>query len=184
MSETTQSELATDVTIDDVVTAEAEEAPETDPTVREDEGVEEETVETEEEDGTEPEIAEADPEKTFLSPFKATELVNTLLAEAGLKDKKDASKPRVLPAQMLYQYAGKGLLHDGKPEGERKGAFKNDEGKWQVSVAVITAWAENYISREANRAAKKAEQLAKELAGETEAEGKTDSEPVNELVEA
>ena len=93
-----------------------------------------------------------------LSPYKATAVVNELLAEAGLTDKKDDSKPRQLPAQMLYQYCNKGYIK----------ASKNEAGKWEIKVTDLTEWVAAYITKQNALAEKKAAKLQAELAGETE----------------
>jgi hypothetical protein len=149
VDETTDATPAEEVTTDETV---AEEAATTEPTTK---------VEEADETATDDEVDET---TTYLSPFKATDWVNERLAEAGLKDKDDPSKPKTIPAQMLYQYAGKGALNDG----EGNAAFRDEKGKWQVSLAVLRVWTENYVSRIKGRQDKKAAKLAAELAGETE----------------
>jgi hypothetical protein len=141
----------------------------------------EEPNEATEAEATEAEETEtSDPATTYLSPYKATDLVNAILADAGLKDKKDSSKPKKLPAQMLYRYAETGSLNDGNGNA----AFRDEQGKWQVSEAVVRTWAANYVSRMQARAAKAAAKVEADLKGDNAEPAKTDDESKSELVEA
>lgn len=115
------------------------------------------------------EVTETETVET-LSPYKATTIVNELLAAAGVTDKEGGIKK--LPPQMLYQYCNKGYIK----------AAKDEAGKWQITVPDLHEWVADYITKTAKRAeARKAKQEA-ELKGE--AEGQEPKADDNEFAEA
>jgi hypothetical protein len=106
----------------------------------------------------------------ILSPYKATQIVNEALAEAGLTDKDGATKK--LPPQMLYQYCNKGYIKATKVD-----------GKWNITEEALAEWLTAYITKQQALATKKAEQLAAELAGDDETEAEATEPSPEELVE-
>ena len=79
----------------------------------------------------------------MMSSGDAARLVNAALAAHDVRDKKDASKVRVLPPQMFYNYT------IGKVRAGERPLIKCEivDGKVDIDREDLTRWARQYIAK-------------------------------------
>lgn len=116
-----------------------------------------------------PQVAAAKPPKPepvfVLTPYQGTKLVNQALAEAGVVDKDDPSKPASVNSPMMYIYAKKGAFKYHKATKVTKKGTSADV--WELDIETFKAWVEEYVTS----------RVAKQAKGEMDAE-MADIEPV------
>ena len=109
-----------------------------------------------------PQVAAAKPPKPepvfVLTPYQGTKLVNQALAEAGVVDKDDPSKPASVNSPMMYIYAKKGAFKYHKATKVTKKGTSADV--WELDIETFKAWVEEYVTS----------RVAKQAKGEMDAE--------------